>query len=194
MTKKQFEHILGRHCSPTLLGIKPANLVSFPKAKAPNLMELLKVYRPQLRDLGIRMRIVCGCKKHYLLLVYRPELLESYLSQPQVEKYLASYGYTSGANIEQYLQAMTLRYAKNQQCPDEIGIFLGYPLEDVIGFSHDPGDACKYVGFWKVYGDVPSAIEIFARYKECIAFTCEKIKEGFSLAQVIQYKETVLFI
>lgn len=33
MTCEKFESVMGYHCSPVLMGMKPANLVSFSKEK-----------------------------------------------------------------------------------------------------------------------------------------------------------------
>ena len=54
--------------------------------------------------------------------------------------------------------------------PHEMGIFLGYPLEDVRGFIRHEGKESRYTGYWKVYGDVTQAKQIFQAYddaKEC---------------------------
>ena len=39
MTCEKFESVMGYHCSPVLMGMKPANLVSFSKEKMPELPE-----------------------------------------------------------------------------------------------------------------------------------------------------------
>ena len=41
---------------------------------------------------------------------------------------------------------------KNEQgFPHEIGVILGYPVEDVIEFEKHQGKNCKYCGCWKRY-------------------------------------------
>ena len=44
---------------------------------------------------------------------------------------------------------------------------LGYPPEDVRGFMRDPLHGFKYIGYWKVYGDVERAKKIFDGYTRC---------------------------
>ena len=39
MTCEKFESVMGYHCSPVLMGMKPANLVSFSKEKIKLLWE-----------------------------------------------------------------------------------------------------------------------------------------------------------
>lgn len=36
--------------------------------------------------------------------------------------------------------------------PHEVGFFLGYPAEDVVGFIRNKGQNFKFCGRWKVYG------------------------------------------
>ena len=51
--------------------------------------------------------------------------------------------------------------------PHEIGVFLGYPLQDVIGFIENKGMNSKYTGLWKVYGDRDESMKMFAKFRKC---------------------------
>ena len=57
--------------------------------------------------------------------------------------------------------------AKMQEFPHEIGLFLGYPPEDVAGFIRHQGSHYKLCGKWKVYGDVERAKALFCEYDRC---------------------------
>ena len=57
---------------------------------------------------------------------------------------------------------MRSRLAQREDFPHEIGLFLGYPLGDVIGFIKNAGQNCKCVGCWKVYCNECEAIKAFA--------------------------------
>ena len=59
------------------------------------------------------------------------------------------------------------RMSANSEFPHEVGLFLGYPPEDVYGFIHGDRRAAKYVGTWKVFGDVESARRRFAQFEKC---------------------------
>ena len=39
---------------------------------------------------------------------------------------------------------------RNQEFPHEMGLLLGYPVEDVKGFIRNGGENCLYIGYWKV--------------------------------------------
>ena len=50
-----FEKALVYHCSPTLCGLKPANLLSLSKDEYPHLPQLAAAYARLLEDKGIRL-------------------------------------------------------------------------------------------------------------------------------------------
>ena len=53
MTCEKFESVMGYHCSPVLMGMKPANLVSFSKEKMPELPEIISDYEESLEREGL---------------------------------------------------------------------------------------------------------------------------------------------
>lgn len=65
--------------------------------------------------------------------------------------------------------------------PHEIGLFLGYPFEDVMGFIENKGENYLCSGCWKVYSCEQDAKECFCKYKECTRAYEELFDEGVSL-------------
>lgn len=65
--------------------------------------------------------------------------------------------------------------------PHEIGLFLGYPPEDVKGFIEQRALHCKCTGWWKVYGDQTEAEQTFARYQKCTDCYLRNWQRGKSL-------------
>ena len=68
--------------------------------------------------------------------------------------------------------------------PHEIGLFLGYPLEDVRGFMENCGRNYRLCGCWKVYGDPEAALRCFARYRKCARLYLQRYTEGHSLSRL----------
>lgn len=73
--------------------------------------------------------------------------------------------------------------------PHEVGVFLGYPLEDVEGFIHHKEEGCKCIGCWRVYGDEKRARRVFRRYQSCTraylrSWECGKSLEELTVAEV----------
>ena len=51
----------------------------------------------------------------------------------------------------------------------EIGVFLGYPLGDVVGFIENRGKNFTCCGCWKSYGDPDAAQKHFDQLSKCTA-------------------------
>ena len=77
------------------------------------------------------------------------------------------------------------RLEDNGEFPHEIGLFLGYPPEDVEGFIKNGAAGAKCVGTWKVYGDVETAQRRFAQYKKCTRLYRAAFKKNQSFDRLI---------
>lgn len=70
------------------------------------------------------------------------------------------------------------------QFPHEIGLFLSYPPEDVLGFIRNQARNQKCVGCWKVYGDEQAAKIQFEKYAACSQIYLQQWQNGCSLEQL----------
>ena len=67
---------------------------------------------------------------------------------------------------------LSLRLRQFHEFPHEIGLFLGYPPDDVEGFIENREKAFKCPGYWKVYGDEEKAKAQFHVISICTACYC----------------------
>ena len=183
-TLRDFECTLAFHGAPSLAGIKPADLIAWGSPQV-CMGPLLEDYRCQLSRCGIQLRLLCSCRPRCLILVYRPERLAAQLAHPQVQSLLAREGYPVDRGLEEMLDTLQLRLTCGG-FPHEIGLFLGYPPEDVEGFRLHQGRDYKLCGCWKVYSDVERAQQCFRRYERCRAALCRRVKEGESLPRLFR--------
>lgn len=174
------EELLVKHCSPTLAGIKTGNLFSVNFDNADELRACVRDWNRMLSPKGLRIMPMRFNDGRALIYVYRPSKLSKDLSESLAEDMLDSFGY-GGKTPERCVSELMKRLRKNEAFPHEIGLFLGYPPEDVKGFIENKACGCKCKGCWKVYGDEAAARKIFARYKKCTAIYCELFKNGRSL-------------
>ncbi len=179
---RQFEQTLALHCAPSLAGIKPADLISWAPPEQGG-GEVLDYYAKLLDRRGICLRALGPCRKRTLLLIFRPRQLNGWLEQPQVAAMLEQAGYPVSGGTEALLRHLGRRL-EGGTFPHEIGLFLGYPPEDVAGFLRDGGRSCKLCGPWKVYGDVEAAERRFAAFQRCRASLSRRVAQGIPLAQV----------
>ena len=177
------EDLLIRHCAPTLAGIKTGNLFSCPSPSREDLTRALCRLNNKLVPKGIRVLPLRIRKGRALIYVYRPNALESDLADRRARALLLQYGYVpehpNGCVIH-----LIRRLRSEGEFPHEIGLFLSYPPEDVLGFICNRACNPKCVGCWKVYGDERTAQNIFERYERCSKIYSEQWQQGKSIEQL----------
>ena len=175
----QFQLIL--QCAPLFKGYKVACITNVRREDMRN-MHLL------LNGTGICYRALTFCRDKYLVLLYRPAQLKTYLKQPEVKTFLADYGYEENS-LEKVLERLSLRvreHSKNEiEFPHEIGIFLNYPLEDVRGFIEHKGQDSLFCGYWKVYHDPEKAKLTFWTYDKAKDCAVNEFLAGKTIREIV---------
>lgn len=87
-------------------------------------------------------------------------------------------GGNTTVSCEKCIVQLAQRLRQRLDFPHEIGLFLGYPPEDVCGFMENKACNCKCVGCWKVYGDEAAAQKKFDQYKKCTRVYCDQWAKG----------------
>ena len=177
------EEMIVRHCSPTLAGLKTANMFNCPYSSARELMDSIRSVNSALGPKGVRMLPLRIREGAALIYVYRPARLQRDLSDPVSAAILSERGYP-GAAAPGLIAELRSRLCKNDGFPHEIGLFLGYPPDDVNCFISDRGRACKCVGCWRAYNDPVGAEKTFALYKKCTRLYCRAHKAGRTLSKL----------
>ncbi len=180
-----FGEKLAFHTAPTLLGIKCASLISMsPKEFA--LEQHSAIFNEKMQARGLKSRILCNCGRRTLLLVYNEKMLTERLSDPIISAMLRSFGYDMEKPLASQLGFLAERIRQNGDFPHEIGLFLDYPVEDVIGFIKNKGENFKLCGCWKVYGSEEAAKRTFANYDKCRRFLCNKLTQGADIYSALK--------
>jgi len=163
------EESLVEHCAPTLAGLKVASLYCFFPENDRQFALQMKLWREWFSRRGLCLTVLRGNreKNSYLLYLYRSRALERELEQPEVREFLCSLGYDVTIGYDGLLRQLGMRLRGCQDFPHEIGVFLGYPLEDVRGFIENRGRNCTCCGCWKSYGDPSKARHCFSSYRAC---------------------------
>ena len=159
------EELFLRHCSPTLAGIKTGSLFNAPYSEKNEIKDTVRSLNQRLASKGIRVLPMRANENRVLLYVYRPKKLEDDIKNEAARDILEKRGYQCekpGMCVTRLMKLLR----EGGEFPHEIGLFLGYPPEDVEGFIENSHE-CKMSGFWKVYGDEAYARAAFAKYKKC---------------------------
>ena len=183
-----FEKLLIEQAAPTLAGIKPASLFPYCADSLEHAFNEIVEWDRKLSVSGIRIMALCSCEEKNRVLVYsyRITALNKLLSDGDTMDFLAGCGYdTCDQSCENMLRQLALRTGCVSGMPHEIGVFLGYPLEDVEGFIKNNGKNHSFCGYWKAYGDPEAAQKRFDQYRRCTAACCEQFRKGTAITQLI---------
>lgn len=179
--KKTLEHYLIEHCSPTLAGIKTANLFACSYETEADLEQMISDYNRAFSQKGLELMILRKGGGRALVYACRKNHLRRDWSDPAVCRFLQEHGYQP-EDPDRCLQCLVCRLGNAEEFPHEIGLFLGYPLCDVVGFIR--GETPCYSGYWKVYGDPAEAKLRFARYKKCKSVYRRVWEQGRSILKM----------
>lgn len=177
------EQSLIEQSAPTLAGLKTASLFTAEFTDRRELHEALCSLNQRLSTKGVRVIPVRYYEKRVLLYVYRPRLLAQDLGNKDAMEILESLGYPCSC-VDRSVVKLVNRLAEQEEFPHEIGFFLGYPPEDVMGFMQDCKNGCRsciYTGDWKVYKDADAAINRFNMFRKCRRVYKERAREGYTL-------------
>ena len=121
---------LVRHCAPTLAGLKTANLFCLDIADGVLLCNILARWNRVLNPKGVSARVVAERCGRYFIYVYRNSALQNLGNCCEVREFLKGFGY-KGFDAESLLNFFQKRMTHSVCFPHEVGVFLGYPLQDV---------------------------------------------------------------
>lgn len=116
--------------------------------------------------------------------MYRPGKLKQDFQNELVRTILINEGYPVH-DCDRCIIELMKRLNRNDDFPHEIGLFLGYPPEDVKGFIENGARDAKCVGTWKVYGDEEQAKKKFEQYTKCSKVYAECFRRNMSLERLI---------
>lgn len=174
-------------CSPTLASLKTASLINCYFINEKQLEKDMAELNLLLNGKGIKIQTLRKSKKSVLIYVYRIDMLAKDLMKPGVKEVLTYYGYDS-TEPEMAIEKLKMRLSETTQFPHEIGLFLGYPVGDVVGFIKNKGKNFKCCGCWKVYCDQCEAERRFELFNKCTRIYMEQWKAGKSVLKLTVVK------
>lgn len=147
-------------CAPLLAGVKVSNLLNVGADKKEEAERLFE-------QTPVSFHILYEQDGRISALLYRKEPLETYLERLEVRCLLDELGYR-GMRLEAILSRVADRYQRHMEgrrgFPHEIGLLLEYPVDDVRCFIEKEGRDFLCAGYWKVYGNMAKALQMFSAY------------------------------
>ncbi len=204
----EFVSCLVCSCSSVITGVKPAELFGFsPRGRRFNVSaerlsalarEATTVYAQGLADAPVHLALLGEQRGRQMLLCWRPEALAALLDDDAARAFLRRYELdVSAPEALAHSAASRLRafYASGRSSgafPHEVGILLGFPVEDVEGFIAHAGRGELACGKWKVYGDVVLAQRSFARMARAKKRCALLSERGYSVRGLIRDRAATL--
>lgn len=143
--------------------------------------------RQELQSTHICWHPLCQRGNKDIVFLYRSRDLKKHLSKPKVLFFLKEYGY-EGRDFKEDIGRLKDRverfYERDKTFPHEIGVWLGYPLEDVRGFIENQGKNCLCCGYWKVYSNVARARRIFQSFDRAKDDAMRELMEGKKICEI----------
>ncbi|MBE6007740.1 MAG: DUF3793 family protein [Lachnospiraceae bacterium] len=172
-----FEPYLVEYCSPTLASLKTANLFSIGIKDMDELYRNIEAGNKKLNPKGVYLELLKVKNGRGLIYVYRKKSLETDLEKEEVRTILSLLGYKD-INLKNALDHLKQRLFLSDDFPHEIGLFLGYPPKDVLGFILNGGMNEICTGCWKVYCDECESRRCFDRFNKCKNVYMRLFSEG----------------
>lgn len=172
---------LALQCAPVLMNCKISNLLMVEKEKINQVMQLFL-------EAQLSCRLLMVSEEKAAFLIYRTQELVSYLESREVRELMESFGYER-YELEAILAEFSRRYTEyvkaEGEFPHEMGLLLGYPVEDVKGFILNGGENFLYSGYWKVYTNLSETLERFERFNRAKETAVRMVSEGNSILNFI---------
>lgn len=186
MDLENIETQLALQCAPLITGLKVSNLLIIPKGNE-------EVVKRILNRTGISYYRLIQTRTKTTFLLFRRNELEEFLSDENVRNVLMKAGYKS-LQIGKILRTFSLRYEAYMQgdksFPHEMGLLLGYPVEDVVGFVENNGKNFLYSGYWKVYENQKAKVKLFDKFKVAEEILIHLLSNGLSMSDIIDIYAT----
>ena len=186
MDLENIETQLALQCAPLITGLKVSNLLIISKGNE-------EVVKRILNRTGISYYRLIQTRTKTTFLLFRRNELEEFLSDENVRNVLMKAGYKS-LQIDKILRTFSLRYEAyiqgDKSFPHEMGLLLGYPVEDVVGFVENNGKNFLYSGDWKVYENQKAKVKLFDKFKVAEETLIHLLSNGLSMSDIIDIYAT----
>ncbi len=170
LNQDALETKLALQCAPLLVGVKIANLLIVDSTYVRSVFRIFE-------GTDITVTLLCRQENKVTFFLYRRNEVLTYLNSDGVREALRILGnddrecaeYDEAA-LDEMLGSISKKYESYMQnkteFPHELGLVLGYPPKDVVGFVKHQGKDYQYSGYWKVYDDLEEALLIFESYRK----------------------------
>lgn len=173
--------------APTILAEKPATLLTFTDCRRFSRLTFWRKFGATFfRQASIDWTIVREKGNSLTVLFYHPESLAGCLKQDGHRQFLEEFGYNADCPLYKNIECLKQRYQAG--CPHEIGILLGIPLKDVLGFMGKREECLSCRGMWCIYGDPRPSLAVMDKINNGKKYAARLLNSGVSPRNILLEK------
>ena len=158
-----------------ILGSKPAEIINVPGSKEDKKIKLSQIEAFFSNCSRITYRIITTHDGGKRVLFINEKSMEKVLVNKRCINFLKFVGYSSDYELNDYMDELVFRL-QSEEFPHEIGVFLGYPLKDVLGFMGYGKNELVEVKNWRIYGNKEISYEVYNNFMRDKAIMKEMIE------------------
>ncbi|MDK2564039.1 DUF3793 family protein [Romboutsia sedimentorum] len=150
---------------PVIMGSKPSEILNISfndPMKDEKISDLISFFSKCNK---ISFEIINQKEKGIKILFLNYCTLKQTLNNKKIINFLKFLGYPKNYDFHKYLDFL-IKKLKSNILPDEIGIFLGYPLKDVVGFMGYGNYKFQNTKYWRIYGDPNISQQVYDKFLE----------------------------
>ncbi len=169
---------------PVILGSKPSEIINIPGTIEEKMIKLSKIQSFFSNCSKITYRIITTHDGGKRVIFINELSMNRVLSNKRCVNFLKFIGYSSDYNFDGYINELVSRL-ESKKFPHEIGVFLGYPLKDVLGFMGYGNKKLVEVRNWRIYGDKEISYEVYNSFMRDKAIM-KDMTENMSMSELRQ--------
>ncbi len=173
--------------SPVIRGVKPSVLITLKNTCKEAFEEMKEML---CHNTGLKTEELYFRRDFFSILIYDENVLLKVLLSNKARELLNKRGYVK-YDLDNLLKFLKYKF-KTEKFPHEIGVFLGYPPEDVESFILHEGKNYTCCNYWKVYHNEEKAHETFRLIDEAKTYAIKLLSEQKShIYQVAKLLKTI---
>nr|WP_295685517.1 DUF3793 family protein [uncultured Lachnoclostridium sp.] len=153
-------------CAPVIMHCRAAcSLTATHKTKAH--LEVFSCFLHLILCNQLLIHPLFSTEDFTVYLIYQEDMLFKKVNDRNARILLDKYDYPHDS-LTEMIDRLSIRlemyFFEEEAFPHELGVFLGYPIDDILAFMKEGGKNSLITGYWKVYSEVEDAIELFSSF------------------------------
>jgi hypothetical protein len=153
-------------CAPVIMHCRAACSLSV-MHKSKEQMEVFSCFLHLILCNQLLILPLVSTEDFTVYLIYREDMLLEKVSDERAKLLLDRFDYPHGS-LSEIVSRLSVRLGEyfydDEVFPHELGVFLGFPMEDILEYIKEDGKNPLITGYWKVYQNAQNAMKEFSNF------------------------------